>query len=253
MKRSKDRRSRASFTSQSYRLGQNGVAQLPELTTTATEHHQSEDAQRFLLESSAEFVSRDSETTLKRLAIQAVPFLADFCFFDVLAADGTIQRVSWAHADTVKHELFERGPSSLSQHEAPSTTPSARSCAPANPSLSRKSTMPGCGRSPRASGTSSSCVNLELRSMIAVPLQVTGGTLGVLTFCYSASSGRRYCREDLWVAEDLAHRAALVVENARLYHELQDASRRKDEFIAMLGHECEPARSNPQRHADLPA
>ena len=78
---------------------------------------------------------------------------------------------------------------------------------------------------------------LQLRSMIAVPLQVPGGTLGVLTFCYSGSSGRRYCREDLWVAEDLAHRAAMVVENARLYHELQAASRRKDEFLAMLGHE----------------
>ena len=73
--------------------------------------------------------------------------------------------------------------------------------------------------------------------MIAVPLLVPGGTLGVLTFCYSASSGRRYSLEDLWLAEDLAHRAALVVENARLYHALADASDRKDEFLAMLGHE----------------
>ena len=73
--------------------------------------------------------------------------------------------------------------------------------------------------------------------MIAVPLLVAGATLGVLTFCYAASSGRRYRQEDLWLAEDLAHRAALVVENARLYHELQDAAHRKDEFLAMLGHE----------------
>ena len=79
---------------------------------------------------------------------------------------------------------------------------------------------------------------LELCSMIAVPIQVPGETLGVLTFCYSGSSGRRYCREDLWVAEDLARRVAMVVENARLYHDLQEAaSRRKDEFLAMLGHE----------------
>ena len=60
--------------------------------------------------------------------------------------------------------------------------------------------------------------DLELRSMIAVPLLVAAGTLGVLTFCYSASSGRHYRLEDLWLAEDLAHRAALVVENSRLYH-----------------------------------
>ena len=59
----------------------------------------------------------------------------------------------------------------------------------------------------------------------------------MLTFCYSASSGRHYRQEDLWLAEDLAHRAALVVENSRLYHELEDAAHRKDEFLAMLGHE----------------
>ena len=39
------------------------------------------------------------------------------------------------------------------------------------------------------------------------------------------------------LAEEDAHRAALVVENARLYRELQEASHRKDEFLAMLGHE----------------
>jgi signal transduction histidine kinase/ActR/RegA family two-component response regulator len=40
-----------------------------------------------------------------------------------------------------------------------------------------------------------------------------------------------------WNSDDLAHRTVLVVENARLYRELQVASRRKDEFLAMLGHE----------------
>ena len=61
--------------------------------TPAIDHHRTENAQRFLLEISAEFVSRDYETTLKRLASRAVPFLADFCFIDVLSADGILQRV----------------------------------------------------------------------------------------------------------------------------------------------------------------
>ena len=137
--------------------GPNGVAQLP-ATATATLHRQSEDAQRFLLESSGEFVSSDSETTLKRLAIQAVPFLADFCFFDVVATDGTIRRVSWRTPapSTTKSLSCSMN---LSQYEAPSMTPSARYCALANLSSSRKSTMPGCGESPRVSGTSSSCVS----------------------------------------------------------------------------------------------
>jgi len=39
------------------------------------------------------------------------------------------------------------------------------------------------------------------------------------------------------VAEDLAYRATIAIENARLYQEVQEADRRKDEFLAMLAHE----------------
>jgi signal transduction histidine kinase/ActR/RegA family two-component response regulator len=202
----------------------------------ATDRHQSEDAQRFLLDISAEFVSRDYENTLKRLAIRTVPFLADFCFFDVLSADGTVQRVAWAHADTVKHHLldvavefvparssFEHPVSKVMRTGQPEFVPDVSDA-----------WMSAIATSPRHLALMR---GLELRSLIAVPLLVPGLTLGVLTFCYAASSGRRYCREDLWLAEDLAHRAAMVVENARLYDGLQAASHRKDEFLAMLGHE----------------
>ena len=55
---------------------------------------------------------------------------------------------------------------------------------------------------------------------------------------YSASPcDREWRSHGSELAEDVAHRAALVVENARLYRELQEASLRKDEFLAMLGHE----------------
>ena len=165
---------------------------------------------------------------MKRLAIQAVPFLADFCFFDVLATDGTIHRVSWAHAETVEHELFELLHAFVPVRSS-IEDPVSKVLRTGQPELSRKSThawMWGVATSQRHFEL---MCELQLRSMIAVPLQVPGGTLGVLTFCYSESSGRRYCREDLWVAEDLAHRAAVVVENAQLYQELQNASRRKDE------------------------
>ncbi len=215
--------------------GQNGVAQLP-ATATASLHHQSEDARRFLLESSGEFVSRDSETTLKRLAIQAVPFLADFCFFDVLATDGTIQRVSWAHASTVEHELFELLHEFVPERSS-IVDPVSKVLRSGQPEFVPEVNDAWMWEVATSQRQFELMRDLQLRSLIAVPLQVRGGTLGVLTFCYSGSSGRRYCREDLWVVEDLAHRAAMVVENARLYHDLQAASRRKDEFLAMLGHE----------------
>ena len=77
---------------------------------------------------------------------------------------------------------------------------------------------------------------LGLKSYIGVPLKVRGKTLGVLTFV-AAESGRRYDDADLAVAQDLADRAAIAIENAQLYRELRDADRRKDEFLATLAHE----------------
>src|SRR5207249_4684774 len=58
----------------------------------------------------------------------------------------------------------------------------------------------------------------------------------VLSFI-AAESGRRYGPADLQLAEDLAHRAAIAIENAQLYGELKEAARQKDEFLAMLAHE----------------
>ena len=65
---------------------------------------------------------------------------------------------------------------------------------------------------------------------------LSGKPFGVLTFA-TAESGRSYEQSDLALAEDLANRAAIAVENARLYRELREADRRKDEFLATLAHE----------------
>jgi signal transduction histidine kinase len=78
--------------------------------------------------------------------------------------------------------------------------------------------------------------DLGLRSYMGVPLTVRGRVLGAITFI-AAESGRRYDAADLAVAEDLAHRVAVAIENGRLYQALKEADRRKDEFLALLGHE----------------
>jgi signal transduction histidine kinase/ActR/RegA family two-component response regulator len=77
---------------------------------------------------------------------------------------------------------------------------------------------------------------LGLRSYIGVPIKIHDEILGVIVFI-SAETGRKYGEDDLAVAEDLAHRAAVAIENARLYQQVRDADRRKDEFLAMLAHE----------------
>ena len=77
---------------------------------------------------------------------------------------------------------------------------------------------------------------LGLRSYICVPLTTRGRTLGTITFLTS-DSGRLYGPADLTLARDLAHRAAVATENARLYGELRESDQRKDDFIALLAHE----------------
>jgi signal transduction histidine kinase/CheY-like chemotaxis protein len=69
-----------------------------------------------------------------------------------------------------------------------------------------------------------------------VPLRARGRALGTVCFALT-QPGRRYALADLAIAEDLAQRAALAADNARLYREAQDASRAKDEFLAVLSHE----------------
>jgi signal transduction histidine kinase/CheY-like chemotaxis protein len=71
---------------------------------------------------------------------------------------------------------------------------------------------------------------------MVVPLVAHGRTVGALSFI-SAESGRHYRTEDLALAQDLAGRAALAISNAKLYHDSQESSRLKDEFLATMSHE----------------
>jgi serine phosphatase RsbU (regulator of sigma subunit) len=65
---------------------------------------------------------------------------------------------------------------------------------------------------------------LQLSSVMLLPLRARGRTLGTISFVF-AESGRSYGEEDLRLAEDLASRAALALDNARLYRERDDIAR----------------------------
>jgi PAS domain S-box-containing protein len=73
-------------------------------------------------------------------------------------------------------------------------------------------------------------------NMIVVPLTAHRRTFGAITFVY-VDSGRTYSDVDFRFAHDMAYRAALAVENARAYRQVQAANRAKDEFLATLSHE----------------
>ncbi|MEX2142723.1 MAG: response regulator [Pirellulales bacterium] len=76
----------------------------------------------------------------------------------------------------------------------------------------------------------------ELHAALIRPLTARGRILGALTLVMG-DSGRAFRAEEVSLADELASRAAVAVDNARLYREIQEGDRRKDEFLAMLGHE----------------
>lgn len=73
-----------------------------------------------------------------------------------------------------------------------------------------------------------------MTSIIVVPMITRGETLGMLTF---GTTKNRFQDADVLFAEEIAHRTAMALNNARLYHEAQEASRVKDEFLGVVSHE----------------
>lgn len=81
-------------------------------------------------------------------------------------------------------------------------------------------------------------LSLETHSFIAFPLAARGRVLGVWLFARDKSPPvGGYIDEDQAVCEELARRAALTIDNIRLYQEAENANHAKENFLAALSHE----------------
>jgi signal transduction histidine kinase/CheY-like chemotaxis protein len=204
-------------------------------TRDVTERKRAEESARFLAEASAALASVvDYESTLQTVANLAVPYFADWSAVDV-AEDGSLRRLAVAHKDPDKielaHELMRKYP----------PDPQAPSGVFAVLRTGKPEIVSDISDDLLVQGTNDDqhlrlIRSLGLKSYICVPLIVTGRAFGALTFA-TAESGRRYVGADLALATDLAHRAAVAIENTQLYQALREADRRKDEFLATLAHE----------------
>jgi signal transduction histidine kinase/DNA-binding response OmpR family regulator len=190
----------------------------------------------FLAEASAVLASSlDYQATLDRLARLAVPELADWCVVDMVAEDGSIHQLAVAHHNPAKvalaWDLDRRYPDNpKAQEGVPKVIRTGQ------PELFPEITDELLQAVARDAEHLQIVRGLGLKSGLIVPLIAHGRSLGTLSFG-TAESGRRFVAEDLALAEDLARRAALAVDNARLYSQAQEANRLKDEFLATLSHE----------------
>jgi PAS domain S-box-containing protein len=165
-----------------------------------SERRQREDAQRFLYEASSVLsMSLDYEITLWTLARAGIPHLADACMVDMVQDDGSLKRLAVAHVETEKERMLWQ-----------------------NTQCSADVVRTG---------------QTEMTdSVICVPVIVRGKTIGAISLVLERAE-RRYNLFDLALAEDLADRAAIALDNATLYTKELEANRLKDEFLAIVSHE----------------
>ncbi len=212
------------------------VVRLLGTATDIDDRRRAEHDARFLAEAGIALSSiADEAGALERVASLAVPHFADWCAVDMLADDGSLRRVAVAHADPAKvdlgHDLHRRYPTH------PDTPRGVFEVIRTGEAV----LVPEITDAMLSAGAKDEehlriLRELGLRSFLCVPLIGREGPMGAIAFI-AAESGRRYGAADLGLGEDLAHRAAIAVENARLYEALREADRRKDEFLATLAHE----------------
>jgi PAS domain S-box-containing protein len=189
----------------------------------------------FLARASAALAgSLDYEQTLVMVSKLAVPEMADWCAVDVIDR-GEVRRLAIEHADParqpVTRELLKRRAVRLTNDEG-----LGRALREARPILYEHANEQLATRAGADPEQATIARELGLRSAIIVPLIVRGQAIGGITLVRSDSK-RAYTNADLPFAEELAHRAAAAIDNARLYRETLDANRLKDEFLATLSHE----------------
>jgi PAS domain S-box-containing protein len=176
--------------------------------------------------------SLDLPATLRRVAEFAVPDFADGCSVDLVADDGSIERVAIAHRDpAVGARLWEAAKRFARSPNHPIVrvvvTGQAQMCTEVTEAM-----RAGLSDDPEYVAM----LNAPwFRSYVVVPMSVKGRVIGVISFI--VGDGRRYTPVELALAEDLGRRAAQAVENARLYREAEAANEAKDHFLAMLAHE----------------
>jgi PAS domain S-box-containing protein len=211
---------------------------------------------QFLLRAADELgASLAYEEILATVAKLAVPALADWCAVDVIE-DGAVRRVTTVHGDpekvAVADELNRRyGANVRARPGAPDIINTGR------PVLIEEIAHEAIAAAAIDEDHLRLIEQLGLRSYLGVPLTARGKTIGALSFAM-AESGRSFSQSDLAFARSLADRAALAIENGRLFREVERAraaasyrlseethrrqlaeetARFGEMFIGMLGHD----------------
>lgn len=195
-----------------------------------TERKRAEERQHFLASASRTLASSlDYETTLATVAQLAVPKIADWCTVYLTTPEGGIEQVALAHANPEKvkwaHELQKRYPP---DPNAPRGVAQVIRSGQSEfmPEIPAELLEP-LKKDPEMSRLLD---ELQLTGSMSVPLTLREKTLGAVSLV-SAESRLRYTPQDLELAEELARRIAIAVENARLYRSAQELNQALEQRV----------------------
>lgn len=178
--------------------------------------------------------SLDYEATLQSVARLCVPTLADWCVVSIAASDGMPRQVAYAHADPAREPLI----AALCQRYTPRPDgphPAHHVERSGEWAIRSQISDEDWARAAPDAGFLSLMRQLEVRSCLVAPLVARGHVIGSISL--ASARPHRYGAPDLALAEDLARRAALAIDNARLYREAQQAIRSRDAFLSVAAHE----------------
>ncbi len=205
-----------------------------------TERKRIEEQERFLAEASAILAtSLDSKTTLTNLAMAIVSGQADWCTIDVFDENSTLRSVASTHKDSSKMPLLEQLRSYRVNLKA---TAGVSQVIKSGKAKLYSEVSPAIVEAIFSNAEQKQLIeNLGFNSLMCVPLKVRGRTVGAISFIRGTAK-RLYDEADLLWAEDLAHRAALAVDNARLYQQATDIGENLRRAIIILGEQQQQLR-----------
>ncbi|HEY2636387.1 MAG TPA: GAF domain-containing protein, partial [Solirubrobacteraceae bacterium] len=197
-------------------------AQLYELEREARARAEAAERRAAFLAETAEMLdaSLDLRTTLRTLSRVLVPRVADLCLVDMIDK-GEVKRLAVAHSDPdieqLVWELSRRWPS-------PPGSPAGirRVIEEGRTEYLPEVSEANIGQAFPHPEHRELVRGLGLRSVVIVPLRARGRTLGAMTLVLT-DSGRTFEEPDVALAEELARRASLAVDNARLYTDMRRA------------------------------
>lgn len=200
-----------------------------------TEQKRAEHEQRFLAEVGAILATTlDYEETLTKIAEVAVHSLADLCIVDLVEDDGAVRRLKVACRDPANAWLCEELkalPLDGSRRYLLRSVLDTR-C----PLLLQRPSEAQLAAFARTEEQLQTLRAANIRSLLAVPLLARDQLLGALAFVSSTAS-RPFGPADVRLAEGLGQRAALSIENARLFREARRATQARDEVLGVVAHD----------------